>query len=90
MSGIGLGLIFQIPVIVAQSNVKPSDLSTASSMMLFFQTIGGAIWISAAQAGFTNKLLQRLPITAPGVSPELVIITGATELRNVFTAEQLP
>jgi MFS transporter, DHA2 family, glioxin efflux transporter len=90
MSGIGLGLIFQIPVIVAQSNVKPSDLSTASSMILFFQTIGGAIWISAAQAGFTNQLIRSLPIKAPGVNPALVLITGATELRKVFSAEELP
>ena len=26
----------------------------------------------------------------PGVSPALVVATGATELRNVFTAEELP
>ncbi len=90
MSGIGLGLIFQIPVIVAQSNVRPSDLSSASSMVLFFQTIGGAIWISAAQAGFSNKLIQRLPITAPGIDPGFIVATGATELRKVFNAEQLP
>ena len=90
MSGIGLGLIFQIPVIVVQSNVKPSDLSSASSMILFFQTIGGAIWISAAQAGFTNQLIKQLPITAPGIDVGLVVVTGATELRKVFNAEQLP
>ena len=87
--GIGLGLIFQIPVIVAQAIVKPSDLSSASAMMLFFQTIGGAIWISAAQAGFTNKMLKQLPVTAPGVNPGLVISTGATELRNVFDAADI-
>ncbi|RMZ81570.1 hypothetical protein DV737_g2448, partial [Chaetothyriales sp. CBS 132003] len=88
--GIGVGLIFQIPVIVAQASVKPADLSSASAMILFFQTIGGAIWISAGQAGFTNKLLTRLPQTAPGVSPQLVVATGATELRTVFPASQLP
>ncbi len=87
--GIGVGLIFQIPVIVAQANVRPSDLSSASAIILFFQTIGGAIWISAAQAGFTNKMLHRLPVTAPGVNPSLVLATGATELRNVFHADQI-
>ena len=89
LMGIGVGLIFQIPVIVAQANVKPSDLSSASAMILFFQTIGGAIWISAAQAGFANKLLKRVPITAPGVNPGLVLSTGASELRKVFDAAQI-
>ena len=89
LMGIGIGLIFQIPVIVAQANVRPSDLSSASAMILFFQTIGGAIWISAAQAGFVNKMLARLPITAPGVNPGLVVSTGATELRKVFHAAQI-
>jgi hypothetical protein len=88
--GIGLGLIFQIPVIVGQAVVKPSDLSSVSAVILFFQTIGGAIFISAGQSAFTNKMLERVPIDAPGVNPALVIATGATDLKNVFTAEQLP
>ena len=32
LCGIGLGLVFQVPVIVNQSVVKPSDLSTISAM----------------------------------------------------------
>lgn len=89
MAGIGLGLIFQIPVIVAQSSVRPSDISTVTAMVLFFQTMGGAVFISAAQAGFVNQLLRSVPRTAPGVNPALVVITGATDLRKVFSPEQL-
>lgn len=88
--GIGLGLTFQISVIVAQAIVKPSDLSSISAIILFFQTIGGAVFISAGQAGFTNKMLKELPVRAPGVNPALVISTGATELRKVFPADQIP
>jgi MFS transporter, DHA2 family, glioxin efflux transporter len=89
LCGIGLGLVFQIPVIVNQSVVKVSDLATISAMTLFFQTIGGAFMISAAQAGFTNKLIERLPFTAPGADKTLVLMTGASELRNTFHGEQL-
>jgi hypothetical protein len=88
--GIGLGLIFQIPVIVGQAIVKPSDLSSVSAIILFFQTIGGAVFISAAQAGFTNKLLHQLPIKAPTVDAGKVLATGATDLRTVFTPAQIP
>ena len=88
--GAGLGFVFQVPVIVAQATAKPSDLSSVSAMILFFQTIGGAIWISAAQAGFANKLLKTLPSKAPGVNPKLVVATGASELRSVFAAKDIP
>jgi len=90
MAGIGLGLIFQVPVIVAQSIVRPSDLSSVSAMILFFQTVGGAIWISAGQAGWANKMLKEIVVRVPDVNPGLIIATGASELRTVFTPEQLP
>ena len=90
LSGAGQGLTIQIPVIVAQATVSPSDLSSASSIILFFMTMGGAIFISAAQSGFTNKLLKSIPTKAPHVSPQLVVATGASELRHVFKPEDLP
>ena len=90
MAGIGLGLIFQVPVIVGQASVKPSDLSSVSAVILFFQTVGGAVWISAAQAGWANEMLKEIAKRVPDVNPGLVVATGATELRKVFTPEQLP
>ncbi len=87
--GIGLGLIFQIPIIVNQTLVSPSDLSSISAQTLFFQTIGGAFFISAAQAAFANRLLARVLITAPTVDPVQVIATGATDLTRVFNAQEL-
>ena len=90
MAGVGLGLRIQIPIIVTQATVAPSDLASASAIALFFQTIGGAFWVSAGQAAFVNRLSQRLLEMAPTVNPQQVIATGATELRNVFTPEQIP
>jgi hypothetical protein len=37
-----------------------------------------------------NRLLATLPKLAPGVDPGLVLLTGASELRNVFPPDQLP
>jgi MFS transporter, DHA2 family, glioxin efflux transporter len=87
--GVGLGLVFQIPVIVNQGLVTPSDISSITAQTLFFQTIGGAYFISAAQAIFANRLLARVVISAPTANPALVIATGATELSKVFNAEEL-
>lgn len=84
LAGIGSGVSFQIPIIVAQAVADPSDLSSVSSIILFFQTVTGALFISIAQALFTNKLLQEVAANVKGVSPQLVVLTGATELEKVF------
>jgi len=90
LAGAGSGLVIQIPIIVNQALVEPSDLASISSITLFLQTIGGAFWVSAGQAAFVNELFQKLPTEAPNVSPVLVIATGASELHRVFSAADLP
>lgn len=89
LAGVGIGLVFQIPVMVAQSIVEAVEIPTISAIILWFQTIGAAIWVSAAQAGFTNKLLERLPVEAPNVNPAIVLMIGASEIANVFTGDDL-
>ena len=90
LAGIGFGLGFQIPIITAQASVEPEDISSASAMVLFFQTIGGSFFVAAGQTAFTNKLIGALPSHAPGVDAAKVVATGATELRKNFSAEELP
>ena len=90
LAGIGIGLNFQCAVIANQALVKLSDLSTISAISMFFQMAGSALFVSAGQTAFENKLAKEVVITAPGVSPALVVATGATDLRHVFTPEQLP
>lgn len=46
--------------------------------------------MSAAQSAFVNVLVKRLATSAPDVNPLLVLGTGATQIRTVFTAEQVP
>jgi MFS transporter, DHA2 family, glioxin efflux transporter len=90
LAGIGIGLGFQIPVIVGQASVSPSDISSVSAVMLFFQTIGGSFLVSAAQSAFANRLVSFVPRYAPGVDPHLVVATGASQLRDVFDPKVLP
>ncbi|GAP88446.1 putative major facilitator superfamily transporter [Rosellinia necatrix] len=90
IAGFGLGGALQIPVIVGQVSVGSADLSSATAIMLCFQTLGGAFWVAASQAVLVNTLLLALPDTAPGVDPSLVLATGAGQLRSVFTEEELP
>ena len=90
LAGFGLGFAIQTAIIVGQASVEPADLSTITAMILFFQTIGGAFFVQAGQAAFSNKLVNSVSTFAPGVSPALVIGTGASDIRKVFSPEQLP
>ncbi|KAI4131372.1 MAG: hypothetical protein LQ338_001257 [Usnochroma carphineum] len=89
LAGIGLGLGFQIPIIVAQASVEPEDISSASAVILFFQTIAGSFFLAAGQTAFENRLLGALRHNVPDVSPARVVATGASSLRENFSGQQL-
>jgi MFS family permease len=90
LAGFGVGFALQVPIIVAQGTSKPEDLSSATAMILFVQTIGGAFFVSAGQSAFANILLERLPVRAPGITPAAILAAGATEIRRLFPAESVP
>lgn len=46
--------------------------------------------LSSAQAAFSNRLLSVVKVSAPNVDPAAVVATGATEIRAMFPADQVP
>ena len=52
--------------------------------------LGGSFSLSAAQAAFANRIVSTLATSAPGVNPQALIYTGATDIRKAFPADQLP
>ena len=90
IGGVGWGIASQIPIITVQATAPAADLAEVTAILLFFQTVGGAFMVSAAQAALVNVLVKVLPHSAPGVDPATVVFTGATELRKVFSADQVP
>lgn len=89
VAGVGFGAGIQLPIIVGQALSEPRDITMSTALMLFAQTLGGAVAVSAAEAAYSNTLLRRLPITAPSVSPQTVVSVGATEIRHVFAPHQV-
>ena len=81
--GIGSGLGFQQPLIAAQTVLPIKDVPTGTSIVLFVQILGGALFISVAQNIFSNKLVEGVT-QIPGVDPAMVIQTGATQLKDLF------
>lgn len=90
LAGIGIGLALQVPIIAAQATVDASDLASVTAMILFFQTIGGAFFVSAGEVAFTNILLGKLPINSPTLDPKNVVAVGVTEIRAIFSSDLVP
>lgn len=89
IGGVGAGLSMQIPVIVGQAVSKPEDISSVSALVLFVQTIAGALFISISQSIFSNELLQSVKKNVPGLNPQVIVGTGATDLRKVVHGADL-
>jgi hypothetical protein len=52
--------------------------------------LGGAFLLSAAQSAFNNTMIRHATSVVAGIDPALLIGTGATEIRHVFSAAQIP
>lgn len=90
LTGIGIGLAVQVPMIANQRLVAMHDIPAITAITLFSETIGAAFLVSAGGTAFTNRLVSSLATKAPNLDPALVVGAGATELRKVFNVAELP
>ena len=87
--GFGLGMGMQQASLAAQAVLSRKDAPIGVALVMFCQQIGGAIFVSVGQSVFTNQLIKGLRNVA-GISPAVVANTGATSIRNVVSASNLP
>lgn len=91
--GFGLGLGMQQAGMAAQTCLPRQDVMTGVSIMFFMQGLGGSVFISIAQTVFTHGLVKYLGDLGSGVggglSPSVIVNTGATELRNLVPEAML-
>lgn len=87
--GFGVGLGMQQPLIAVQTVLSHEDVPMGTAIIMFAQTLGGALFISAAQNVFTNKLVSNLAAVVPDLNPAIVISSGATSLAHNVPAEYL-
>lgn len=63
-----------------------SDLPTATSIAVFFQFFGGAIFLAIGENIFVSSLVKNLHIYAPQIDAQMVVVAGAEGLRKVVEA----
>jgi hypothetical protein len=83
IGGAGRGMGFQMPIIAGQNAVPKEQVSIVTSLIVFSQTFGGALFLSFGQLIFSKALKEGLTMYAPDVSLELVLHAGATAIEDV-------
>ncbi|KAI1865521.1 uncharacterized protein JN550_008278 [Neoarthrinium moseri] len=88
--GAGVGLGMQQPIMAVQTALDITDVPTGTAIVVFLQTLGGALFVSVGQSVFTNKLVESLAENLPSLNPAAVLAAGATNLQNTVSADMLP
>lgn len=88
--GVGLGLGCQQPMIVMQTALKSADIPSATAIVMFMQTLGGAIFVAVAQNVFSNQLVKNVETQVPGFDFRKMGNVGATMIHQVVPAPLLP
>lgn len=80
---------FQIPIIAVQNNSTKEQVSIVNALVVFAQTLGGAVFLSLDQIIFSSSLRHYLAIYAPEINPQTVIAAGAGGIRKAVPAASL-
>lgn len=82
--GLGIGVGFQIGILVVQNMLPLEWIPVATACVQFFQSLGGAVFIAVSQALFQNGLKEGIMRDAPGIPPEIFINSGASQVKQVL------
>lgn len=89
--GAGVGFGMQQTMIAVQACLKGNDIAVGTAIVMFSQTLGGALFIAVAENVFENRLVSNVvAANLPGLSAATVLNTGATEIQKVIPAQFLP
>ncbi|KAF2001331.1 putative efflux pump antibiotic resistance protein [Amniculicola lignicola CBS 123094] len=89
LAGFAYGSAWQTSVVLVQAFSAPEDISSGTAIIFFFQNIGGAFTLAAAQTTFVNKLIAYVIARIPTIQPMVLVATGATDIRRVFQGDTL-
>lgn len=84
LTGLGIGVGFQAGLLVVQTVAPPPKIPIGISVVSFSFTVGGTIFLSAAQAVFQHGLIRTIESQAPQVDAKAFLQAGATEIRSLL------
>lgn len=89
ITAFGIGLALQIPLLANQALVPADDMPAVTSLTLFVENSGTALFVASGEAAFTNGLLASLRSKMSDTSAIEVLDAGATQIRSLFHGQEL-
>lgn len=87
--GLGVGFSRQTPLVCVSTVLEVRDVPIGSGVVMFCQTIAGAVFLAIAQTVFVNKLSAGLgDLGLPNLDPATLLTSGATSLGAGLPPDQ--
>ncbi|MCX5074361.1 MDR family MFS transporter [Streptomyces sp. NPDC054949] len=91
LTGLGLGMMMQNLVLATQNQVAPEDLGSASSVVTFFRSLGGAVGVSALGAVMANRVTHYVQDELTALGPKAAAMGhGGTAGGGIPDLDKLP
>ncbi|KAH0277552.1 Pfs, NACHT and ankyrin domain protein, partial [Aureobasidium melanogenum] len=81
----GVGIGFEGGIIAVQTVLSGRDIPVAISVVSFFMTIGGAVFVPTSQTVFQNEFLAAIKTLAPHLDGHVFLRAGATQVREILS-----
>jgi hypothetical protein len=79
----------KLSIIAVQAVVRLRDVPIATALVMFFQQLGGALFIAVGQSVFQNKLFPQMQAIDPSLTSIQIISAGATGLKTLVPVDRL-
>ena len=90
IAGGGIGFAIQQGIVAVQAVLPQEVVPIATSLILFAQSLSGAIFVSVGSSLLRNRLESGLEVAQlPGVDVASVLAAGATQVKDVVPKESL-
>lgn len=88
LAGIGFGSAVQIPFLAINNVLLNKDIASGSAILIFFQSLGGAVGLSIAQNIFSTTLEKQLGRIS-SINAAIVIAHGVSDVQAIVTGAEL-
>ncbi|KAK2590900.1 hypothetical protein QQS21_011412 [Conoideocrella luteorostrata] len=89
--GVGVGMGTQQAMVAIQVSLGAQDVAIGTAIIIFSQTLGGAVFMGVGQNVFQNKLVGMIADEhIANLDPASVVSVGATQVKNLIPEKFLP
>ena len=91
IAGIGVGPLFQAPIIALQAHINPRDIGTATATLGFIRQLATSTSVVIGQVVFQNSMSAKTPQLVAALGPERAMqLSGGEAGANTQVIQALP